>query len=251
MELVETHAHLADLSDIPSVIGRAKAAGVKAVVAVAVNLETCMRNLGLAGEYPDYVIPALGIHPTEWFNEDVRATIAFIRDHTSGCRAMGEIGLDYWNREVRKSRELLERQRSIYVELLGVAREGGLPASIHSRGAWRDALTLAEEHDPGRAVFHWYSGPADLLPELLDHGYYISCTPALEYSRELREAVTRAPLERILIETDSPVYVRSLARPSEPADVAITLRHLAEIKGLPEDDVAEATTRNAETLFSL
>jgi TatD DNase family protein len=251
LELVDTHAHLADLSDISSVIGRAKAAGVKAVVAVAVNLETCIRNLGLAEEYPGYVIPALGIHPTEWFNEDVGATIAFIRDHISGCRAMGEIGLDYWSREVRRSRELLERQRSIYVELLGVAREGGLPASIHSRGAWRDALTLVEEHGPGRAVFHWYSGPADLLPELLDHDYYISCTPALEYSRELREAVTRAPLEHILIETDSPVYVRSLARPSEPADVAITLRHLAEIKGLPEDDVAEATTRNAETLFSL
>jgi len=251
LELVETHAHLADLSGIPSVIGRAKEAGVKAVVAVAVNLETCMRNLELAGEYPDYVIPALGIHPTEWFNEDFRATIAFIRDHTSGCRAMGEIGLDYWNREVRKSRELLERQRSIYVELLGVARESGLPASIHSRGAWRDALTLAEEHGPDGAVFHWYSGPTDLLPELLDHGYYISCTPALEYSKELREAVTKAPIERILVETDSPVYIRSLARPSEPADVAITLRHLAEIKGLPPEDIAEATTRNAETLFSL
>ncbi|MCJ7574771.1 TatD family hydrolase, partial [Candidatus Bathyarchaeota archaeon] len=91
----------------------------------------------------------------------------------------------------------------------------------------------------------------DLLPELLDHGYYISCTPALEYSKELMEAVTRVPLERILIETDSPVYIRSLARQSEPADVAITLMHLAEIKGLPPEDIAEATTRNAEILFNL
>ena len=251
MELVDTHAHLADLSDTPSVIGRAKAAGVKAIIAVAVNLETCMRNLGLADEYPGYVIPALGIHPTEWFNEDVGATMAFIREHAGSCGAVGEIGLDYWRKEVRKSRDLLERQKSIYVELLQVARENGLAASIHSRGAWRDALTLAEEHGPGRAVFHWYSGPADLLPELLDHGYYISCTPALEYSRELREAVTRVPLERILVETDSPVYIRSLARQSEPADVTITLRYLAEIKGLPSEDIAEATTRNAETLFSL
>jgi TatD DNase family protein len=251
LELVDTHAHLADLSDIPSAIDKAKAVGVKAVIAVAINLKTCIRNLELAGEYPDYVIPALGIHPTEWFNEDVGATIAFIRGHDKGCGAIGEIGLDYWNREVRKSRELLERQRSIYVELLGVARDGGLPVSIHSRGAWRDALTLAEEHGPDKVVFHWYSGPVDLFPELLDHGYYISCTPALEYSRELREAVTRAPLERILIETDSPVYVRSLTRPSEPADVAITLKCLAEVKRLPLEDVAEATTRNAEKLFSL
>jgi TatD DNase family protein len=249
--LVETHAHLADLGDIPSVISRAKTAGVKAIIAVAVDLETCKKNISLAEEYPGYVIPALGIHPTEWFNENVDGTMAFIRGHVGSCGAMGEIGLDYWRKKIRKSKDLLERQRSIYVELLRAARENGLAASIHSRGAWRDALSLAEEHGPDRAVFHWYSGPTDTLTELLDRGYYISCTPALEYSRELREAVAKAPLERILIETDSPVYIRSLGRASEPADVRITLRHLAEVKGLPEDDVAEATTRNAETLFSL
>jgi TatD DNase family protein len=112
-------------------------------------------------------------------------------------------------------------------------------------------VNLAIKCGPGRGVFHWYSGPLDVLREVLNAGYYVSCTPAVEVSPELRNAMVETPLERILIETDSPVWIKSLNRPSEPSDVLVTLRHLSELKGSPQAEVEAVTTKNAETLFRL
>ena len=132
------------------------------------------------------------------------------------------LGLDYWHKLVRKDAAMKERQRDFYVRQLQAAREVDLPVSIHSRGAWSDCLELASGHGPGRGVFHWYSGPLDVLDGVLDAGYYVSCTPAVEVSTELRAAMAKAPLERTIIETDSPVWINGLGRESEPADVQLT-----------------------------
>jgi len=226
--LIDTHAHLSDLGDVEGVIKRAKQAGVDAIVAVGANMHTCTETLGWAEAFTDYVFPAIGIHPTEWVEDDVPSTLQYIEAHLDGCVAVGEIGLDYWNRT-----------------------EHGKPVSVHGRGSWRDALNLARQHGPEGAVFHWYSGPLDILEELLDAGYLVSATPAVEFSRDHRKALDKAPLERILIETDSPVHLRNRDRSSEPADLAITLRALAKLKDAPEEEVAEVTTGTAETFFGL
>jgi TatD DNase family protein len=246
---VDTHAHLADLPE--GTVERAKGAGLSGIVAVSATVPTCEGTLRLREAYPGFVHAALGVHPTEFFDQDLDAALTLIRDNASRCAAVGEIGLDYWHKLVRKDKAQKERQTEFYVAQLELAKELDLPVSIHSRGAWGDCLKLALEHGPGRGVFHWYSGPLDVLGGVIDAGYYVSCTPALEVSPELRAAMANAPLERILVETDSPVWIKSLERPSEPADVLRTLRHLAELKGLPVEDVEAATTRGAETLFSL
>ncbi|MGB9622450.1 MAG: TatD family hydrolase, partial [Candidatus Bathyarchaeia archaeon] len=142
-----------------------------------------------------------------------------------------------------------EKQREIYVRQLRIAREKGKPVSIHGRGAWSDALNLAKKEGIEKAVFHWYSGPMDVLTELLDSGYLISATPAAEFSRDHRAALVKAPLERILIETDSPVGYHGA--PSEPADLMRTLRALAELKEVPIEETARATTLNTEKFFDL
>jgi TatD DNase family protein len=247
MEPVDTHAHLADLPD--GAVVRAKAAGLSGVVAVSATVQTCEGTLRLREAHPGFVHAALGVHPTEFFDQDLDAALTLVRDNASRCAAVGEIGLDYWHKLVRKDKAQRGRQTEFYVAQLRLARELDLPVSIHSRGAWGDCLKLAVEHGPGRGVFHWYSGPLDVLDAVVDAGYYVSCTPALEVSPELRAAMERAPLERILVETDSPVWIRSLSRSSEPADVVLTLRHLAALKGLPVGGVEAATTRNAKTLF--
>jgi TatD DNase family protein len=249
MKPLDTHSHLADLPK--GVVEKAKIAGLSGIVAVSATISTCETTLWLREGNPEFVHAALGIHPTEFFNQDLEASLVLIRNNSSRCVAVGEIGLDYWHKLVRKDIVQTERQAKFYVAQLQLAKELDLPVSIHSRGAWRDCLTLAIEHGPSRGVFHWYSGPLDLLDDVIDAGYYISCTPAVEGSPELRAAIAKAPLERILVETDSPVWIKSLNRPSEPADVLFTLRHLAELKGLPLGDVEAATTRNAETLFNL
>lgn len=247
--LVDTHAHLSDLLDREGVVDRAKRAGVDAIVAVGANLRTCASTLEWAESFPGYVLPALGVHPTEWFDDDVPSTLGFIEERIDRCVAIGEIGLDYWNKEARKSKDVREKQRELYVRQLKMAKDHVKPASVHGRGSWRDALDLARLHGPDHVVFHWYSGPLDILKELLDAGSYISATPAAEFSRDHRAALAVAPLERILVETDSPVsYHGSL---SEPADLLRTVRALSEIKGVSFEDVSRATTRNAERFFGL
>jgi len=248
---IDTHAHLADLPGGDVVIDRARVAGLSGIVAMSANILTCEGTLKLARAHRGYVHAALGVHPTEFFDQNLEAVMEMIRANASECVAVGEIGLDYWHKLVRKDAAQRERQREFYVRQLQIAREVDLPVSIHSRGAWGDCLELASSHGSGRGVFHWYSGPIDVLDGVLDTGYYVSCTPAVEASAELRAAMARAPLERILVETDSPVWIKSLGRESEPKDVLLTLQHLAELKGLSVGDVELATTRNAETLFSL
>jgi len=249
MRIVDTHAHLSDLEDREGVIKRAREAGIEAIIAVGGNLETSRATLGWADEFKDYVHPAIGIHPSEWMNDDIPETLGFIETHIETCIAVGEIGLDYWYREARKSEDIRETQQEIYAKLLEMAESHGKPASVHSRGAWEDALELAKEHGPERIVFHWYSGPLEVLRGVLDSGYMISATPAAEFSKHLRAALAEAPLERILIETDSPVSYHG--KRAEPSDILLTLKSLAELKGLPEEDVAEATTVNAEKFFGL
>ncbi|KYH38567.1 MAG: Mg-dependent DNase [Candidatus Bathyarchaeota archaeon B23] len=247
--LIDTHAHLDDFEEMGGVIQRAREAGVDAIIAVGANMRACRLTLKWAEAYPGYVYPALGVHPTEWFEEDVEETLRFVEEHLNRCVAVGEIGLDYWSREARKNKAVRRRQREIYVRQLEMAVECDKPASIHSRGSWRDALDLALEHGPDRAVFHWYSGPLDVLKELLDAGFYISATPAIEHSRHHRAALLEAPLERILLETDSPVESRG--RPSEPASLPLVARALAELKEVPVEEVVASTTRSAELLFRL
>jgi TatD DNase family protein len=248
---IDTHAHLAGLPEGDAVVDRARKAGLSGIVAVSASISTCEGTLKLSRRYRRYVYAALGIHPTEFFNQSLETALDTIRTNSSECVAVGEIGLDYWHKLVRKDAAQKEKQREFYVSQLRLAHELDLPVSIHSRGAWGDCLDLATRHGPGRGVFHWYSGPLDILEGILDAGYLVSCTPAIEVSAELRAAMMKAPLESILVETDSPVWVKSQNRQSEPADVLFTLKHLAELKGLSVDDVEGATTKNAKTLFKI
>ena len=107
---------------------------------------------------------------------------------------------------------------------------------------------VAAAHIP-KAVFHWYSGPMEVLDKILDDGYFISATPALAYSDKHREAMIRAPLSNILIETDAPVEFNGKA--SEPATLVETLHELARLKKLPVSEVAHITTKNSRKFYGL
>lgn len=251
MRLIDTHAHLSDLEDQEGVVSRAKEAGIGAIVAVGANFSTNEATMKWSEAFPGYIYPALGIHPTEWTQDEVPTTLRYIKDNIDRITAIAEIGLDYWDRDARKNKDIRERQRQIYVEQLKMAKEHDKPVSVHGRGSWRDALDLAVQHGPENVVFHWYSGPPEVLVEIIDRGYMISATPAAEYSRDHRTALAEAPLERIMMETDSPVYLRNRRRPSEPSDIVITLRALAKLKEASEQKVARVTTRNAENFFRL
>jgi len=249
---VDTHAHVDEIEDLASALAAARAAGVVAIIAVGQGLASNQRTLEIAREYPGFVYPALGLHPWRLAEEDVDRCLEFIDTHAAEAIATGEIGLDYHKR-VRAIADK-DRQQAVFRELLKIAARRGQPALVHSRYAWRDALDLVEEAGVTKAVFHWYTGTSSVLREIIERGYYVSATPAVEYHEEHRRAVKEAPAGQLLLETDCPVvYGRGGAGEfrASPADVARSLKGAAALRGIAEEELARLTTENAVRLFGL
>jgi len=243
LRLVDGHAHLEQVSDLPESLREAREAGVCGIVAVGMDIESNKKILRIAGSNPGFVYPALGFHPWEIKVADVKATLSFVRDHLKEGVALGEVGLDY-RAQVKKV-----LQWEVFGKLLEIAHEYDKPVIIHCRYSHQRAFEMVKERKIERAVFHWYSGSVDLLDKILSAGYFISATPALAYSPPHREAIKRAPIERILLETDTPVsYQGKEARPKE---VLVSLEEVARLKGLNRAAVAERTTANASQFFGI
>ena len=241
--LVDCHAHLEQLNDLPRSLQEAKEAGVCGILAVGMEIESNKKVLQIAGANTQYVYPALGYHPWEIKEEDAETNLSFIRDHVEGAVALGEIGLDY---RIKVKKDL---QWEVFGKLLNIARESNKPVIIHCRYSHHRAFEMAKEERIKRAVFHWYSGSIDLLEEILSMGYFISATPALVYSPPHQEAIKRAPIERILLETDTPVIYQG--REARPKDVRVSLEEVARLKHLDPLTVAKLTTANTSQFFEI
>jgi len=243
LALIDGHAHLDQVGDLSASLRDAKAFGVAGVVAVGMDVESNQRTLEIAREYPGYVHPALGYHPWEIDEKEVEKNLSFVRNHLEGCVAVGEIGLDY---KVKVKKEL---QREVFGTLLDIAREYEKPVILHCRFSHPDALKMVRERGIGQAVFHWYSGSLSTLEEIIGLGYFISATPALRYSPPHQEAIRRAPLELLLLETDAPVNYQGLE--ARPKDVRISVEEVARLKGLSIEEVSKQTTLNACQFFRI
>jgi TatD DNase family protein len=239
--VIDTHVHLDAFPDPPSVLERAAGAGVSGVVAVGVDLASNRIVLDLAARFPDRVLPAVGYHPWHIREGEADATLAHVRSRAGGCVAVGEIGLDY---RVKVPKPL---QREVLGRQLRMAAELGKPVIVHNRYSHGRALRMVVEAGVERAVFHWYSGPLDVLGGILAEGHFVSATPAAATSPAHRAALAEAPLDRILVETDAPSPMGQ--RPTEPADLLLTIGALARLKGLDAETVAAVTGRAAETFF--
>ncbi len=252
LKLIDTHAHLEEIAGLEQSLAVAKAAGLSAVIAVGSDIASNIRTLEIAGKHPGFVYPALGYHPWNIRETEIEANLVFIRENIASAVAVGEVGLDYHKR-VRAVTDK-DLQKRVLVELLKIAREHEKPACIHSRYAWRDAFDLVREAGLTKAVFHWYTGTSGVLRDILDSGYYISVTPAVEYHEEHRRAIKETPLSQLLLETDSPVvYARGREGEfeSRPIDVLRSLKGAAALKGISEQEIAKATTQNAKKLFKI
>lgn len=250
MELIDSHCHLEEIENPGLAIDRAKSAGVVAIIAVGSDHRSNNQVLELASRYRGLVYPALGFHPGRLEAPVVNETLRFMEDHLVEASGVGEIGLDYDKRITKiASKEL---QKSVIREILLMAKKHRKPVIIHSRYAWRDALTLAEEAGIEKAVFHWYTGPTSVLRDIVQRGYLISATPATEYHHEHRRAVKDVALENLLVETDSPVrYGLEAKWQAEPADVLRSLKAVAQLKGIDEPELARITSNNAIRFFVL
>ena len=242
MRLIDTHAHLEEINQVDDVIQRAKMNNVIAIIAVGSSIKSNVEILSLASKYNGFIYPAIGIHPIE-AETDLKTAVSQIISNINHCFAIGEIGLDY-QYDINKI-----KQKRVFENMLKVSKKFKKPVSLHSRKAWADVFNLVQSLGISKAVFHWYSGPADVLKKVLDNGYFISATPAVWHSPKHRSAIEIAPIESILLETDSPVKYRGV--PSEPSDVTKVLNMVAKIKSISIDKLADITTNNACKLFDI
>jgi TatD DNase family protein len=257
--LVDTHAHLTmpELSgQLPAVLERAADAGVAAIVCVGIDLASSREAIELAGRYPR-VAATVGVHandcaelPVNWLEE--------LRDlaRSPGVVAIGEIGLDYYWKRVEK-----ERQREVLQAQLDLAGELALPVVIHNRDAGDDLAGILLEWARGlpashpRGVLHCFSGDRKMMDSCCSAGFFVSFAGPITFrnSRGAAEMAAAAPRDRLLIETDSPYLAPHPRRGkrNEPSLLPLVAERMAELHGVSLDQIADATTRNAERLFGL
>lgn len=254
--LIDSHAHLDDPKlgdDLPGVLDRARGVGVIQVVAVATTAEDSARVLAIAGRYVG-VFAAVGIHPNnaaEAVERDWERLTALAAG--PGVVAIGETGLDrYWDSTP------FAQQQKWFDRHLGLAGRHDLPVVIHCRDCLPEVIDqLTALRRPIRGVLHSFTGTWDEARVLLDLGLDLSFAGMITFANKaldaLREVATRVPLDRLLVETDSPYLSPHphRGRTNEPCRVALTASRIARLRGIELDELARATTANTQRLFRL
>ena len=248
--LIDAHAHLADPlfdADRDAVLERAAQAGVERIITVGETLADAQRILELARRHP-LLAPAVGLYPTHLDIDQARAIEELIREHRDEIVAIGEIGLDRWMVRDDEQRRL---QQEIFRRQVELAVEVDLPVNVHSRSAGRHVIAVLEEVGAPRVLLHAFDGKASVAEAGARAGFFFSIPPSIVRSRQKVKLVERLPLERLLLETDSPVLGAQPGERNEPARITLALEAIATIKGVSPRTVAETTTANARQLFGL
>jgi TatD DNase family protein len=284
MILIETHAHLdyPDFaSDLDDVLRRATEAGVTRIITIGTSVESSRRAIDLAEKYSN-VYAVIGVHPTyaEEAEEDV---ITPLRELAKSRRVVGigETGLDYHHLpsvEAAKEKNVQvfarafqgeieeeieaniqdgaykSRQVSLFEQQLDLAVELGLNVVIHQRDAWEDTLKILKPYTGKlRGVFHCFGGTLEQASEVLDLGHLVSFTGIVTFKNgaSVREVAAQVPLDKFMVETDCPYLapVPFRGKRCEPAHTRIVAETIAGARGVPLQEIAEATTETAENFF--
>jgi TatD DNase family protein len=253
--LIDTHAHLDDeqfAHDLPAVLQRANAAGIEKIIAIATTAPSSAASTALAQNHP-MLFATVGIHPNnigEASPTDWDQIIALAEQER--IVGIGETGLDrHWDNTP------FPVQEEYFVRHLELARQCRRPVVIHCRDADADMLRVLrnefDRHGPIRGVMHSFTGDAAMAQACREMGLYLSFAGILTYKNAaaLRETAAQQPLDRVLVETDSPYLspVPLRGKRNEPAHVVHTAVCLAELLGLSPERLAEETTKNALSVF--
>ena len=252
---VDSHCHLnykGLVEDQQGVLARARAAGVTRMLNISTRASEWDAVIAVAERESD-VMASVGIHPHEAdVHPDVETATLVGKARHPKVIGIGESGLDYYYDHSDRG-----RQRDSFRNHVAAARETQLPLIVHTRDAEEDTYEiLSEEMGKGAypALIHCFTASQGFAEKVLALGLYISISGIVTFknARDLQEAAKAVPLDRLLIETDSPFLapVPHRGRPCEPAYVADTARFLAELRGEPLETLAEATTANFYRLFS-
>lgn len=255
--LFDTHAHYDDKrfdEDRDEILSSMPKNGVGLILNPGCDIETSKKAIEYAEKY-SHVYAAVGIHPEcieEIELDSAMSELKTLALSSKRIKAIGEIGLDYyWVKEPElraKQAELLRRQ-------LALAKELDMPVIIHDREAHADTLKIVEEFPEVKGVFHCYSGSTEMAQRLISLGYLISFTGVITYknAKKAVEVVENIPLDKLMIETDSPYMSPEPFRGKRNSSLYVyrMAETIADIKNIPLDEVINQTTENGKKLFNI
>lgn len=251
--IIDTHAHYDDKAfeeDRTQLLENMAGEGIGRIVNIGSSLGACKRTIQLMEQF-DFIYGALGVHPTD-SGELTDSDIEWLKEQCvlEKCVAVGEIGLDYyWDEPDRAI------QKKWFVRQLELAKEVKLPVVIHSRDAAQDTVDImkAEKAQEIGGVVHCYSYSRELAKTFLDMGFYFGIGGVVTFNngRKLKEVVEYLPLDRIVLETDSPYLapVPFRGKRNDSRKLSYVVDQIAQIKGISTEEVEQITTQNAYNLY--
>jgi len=248
MVLIDAHAHMADkafAADLEAVLEAAAAVGVGGIITVGENLEDAQRVLELAEKF-SLLKPCAGLYPETLDLAMADAMVTFIRAHRDRLVGIGEVGLDHW---VVKEAEGWAVQEHTFAQFVALSEECDLPLNVHSRSAGRHTIRFLREKGARKVLMHAFDGKASAALEGIEAGYYFSIPPSVVRSPQKQKLLRHLPLDRLVLESDSPVLGPDPTARNEPKNVLVACEAIALAKGVSLAEAARVTTENALRLF--
>jgi TatD DNase family protein len=254
--LTDTHAHLYEEAfdaDRDAMIARAMEAGITKICIPNVDSTTITGMLQLCAQYPGQIFPMMGLHPCYVKPGSYQQELVTVKSYLDKEKfvAVGEIGIDlYWDKTT------LDIQQEAFITQMDWAIEKNRPIAVHSRESLSELINICQarkDHLP-KGVFHCFTGSFDEAVKLTDMGFYLGIGGVVTYKNtHLRDVLKRIPLDRIVLETDSPYLppVPHRGKRNEPAYTKIVAETLSMIYQKPPEEIAAITTRNAGLLFGI
>jgi len=267
--LIDTHAHLdmgiglnndnadtvekqASDNEIAENLTLMKDNGVKKVIIPSVEIKTIDRIIEIADKCED-IFAMVGIFPSEakTYSEEVEKKLETIAANNKKVVAVGEIGLDYyWDKSFN------DIQKEVFSKQIHLANRLNLPIVVHDREAHKDTFDILKaENKNSKILFHCFSGSVEFMKECVKEGWYIAIGGVVTFKNavKMKEVAKEVPLDKLVLETDSPYLtpVPFRGKPNRPAYVKYVAEEISKIRGISYDELADITSNNAESLFSI
>ncbi len=238
VSLVDAHCHLYEFEE-----GEIKDFVKKGFVigAVSDDLESSFETLKLAEKHPENIVAFVGLHPWEVGRgnkvEGLEKIFGRIVVDANVKVGLGEVGLDK-----KFTPKTFQSQKKVLTMFFNLAKEYSLPVNLHAAGAWKEAFELVKRFRLEKVLFHWFTGPLDLLEEIQDSGYFVSVNLALRVQEKSKKVVKAIELENLLTESDGPYEYRGLK--FSPLNVEETLKLVSQIKNIEERELKKTIIKN-------
>lgn len=248
--MIDIHAHLCfgDYDkDLDEVIAKCKEELAGVIVGTA-RYEEGMKALSTVSKHPGFLFPTLGFHPTEG-GKDPERIMEMIKSNSEKIVGVGEVGLDYhWEKDQEKQRIQKER----FSKFIELAEKLSKPLVIHSWDAESECYEMVKDSG-AKSIFHCFSGKRDLAKKIVSRGFYVSISTQVLFSKNIRKIAKDMPLDKLLLETDSPFLSPDKGKDPRnyPWNIKLSAEKIAEIKNISKEEILEKAKENAIRVFDL